>query len=107
SSRYACAHDRAADRITGGRHDGHGRSACVRLFASARTAMSAPDTFARTAGGREGRANHEQAVRLNVEQASYAYSASEQSVPTFTLGTTSFQAREREIVAILGPNASG
>jgi iron complex transport system ATP-binding protein len=47
------------------------------------------------------------AVRLNVEQASFAYAASEQSAPTFTLGATSFQARERELVAILGPNASG
>ena len=69
--------------------------------------MSAPDTFAQPAGGRAERASRKQAVRLNVEQASYAYSASEQSVPTFTLGATSFQSREREIVAILGPNASG
>jgi ABC-type cobalamin/Fe3+-siderophores transport system ATPase subunit len=69
--------------------------------------MSARDTFAQTAGVREERPGREQAVRLNVEQASYAYSASEQSVPTFTLGATSFQSREREIVAILGPNASG
>jgi len=45
--------------------------------------------------------------RLNVEQASYAYSATAQSAPTFTLGATSFQAHERELVAILGPNASG
>jgi iron complex transport system ATP-binding protein len=47
------------------------------------------------------------AERLNVEQASYAYSTSAQSAPTFTLGATSFQAHERELVAILGPNASG
>ena len=46
-------------------------------------------------------------ARLNVEQASYAYSASAQSAPTFTLAATSFQAHERELVAILGPNASG
>jgi iron complex transport system ATP-binding protein len=46
-------------------------------------------------------------VRLNVEQASFAYAASAQSAPTFTLGATTFQARERELVAILGPNASG
>ena len=46
-------------------------------------------------------------VRLNVEQASFAYAASAQDAPTFTLGATSFQARERELVAILGPNASG
>jgi iron complex transport system ATP-binding protein len=46
-------------------------------------------------------------VRLTVEQASYAYAASAQSAPTFTLGATSFQARAGELVAILGPNASG
>jgi iron complex transport system ATP-binding protein len=69
--------------------------------------MIAPDTFAQAAGGLEERANRESAVRLNVEQASFAYSATAQSAPTFTLGATSFQSREREIVAILGPNASG
>jgi len=46
-------------------------------------------------------------VRLNVEQASYAYAASAWSAPIFTLAATTFQARERELVAILGPNASG
>jgi len=47
------------------------------------------------------------AFRLNVEQASYAYSASARSAPTFSLGATTFHAREGELVAILGPNASG
>jgi ABC-type polysaccharide/polyol phosphate transport system ATPase subunit len=47
------------------------------------------------------------AVRLNVEQASFAYSANALAAPTFTLAATSFQARERELVAILGHNASG
>jgi len=47
------------------------------------------------------------AVRVNVEQASYAYGARRHAAPLFTLEATSFQAREREIVAILGPNASG
>jgi iron complex transport system ATP-binding protein len=46
-------------------------------------------------------------VRLNVEQASYAFSARKQAAPLFTLQATTFQAREREFVAILGPNASG
>ncbi len=46
-------------------------------------------------------------VRLSVEQASYAYAAGESDAPLFTLEATSFQARPREIVAILGPNASG
>lgn len=69
--------------------------------------MSTPNTFAQSSHGTGEKPNSEQTVRLNVEQASYAYSASAQSVPTFTLGMTSFQTREREIVAILGPNASG
>jgi len=46
-------------------------------------------------------------VRLSVEQVSYAYSANPSQAPLFTLETTSFQARPGEIVAILGPNASG
>ena len=46
-------------------------------------------------------------VRLSVEQVSYAYSANTSQAPLFTLETTSFQARPGEIVAILGPNASG
>jgi iron complex transport system ATP-binding protein len=69
--------------------------------------MSAHDTFAQSHRAREERMHREPEIRLNVEQASYAYSANAQAVPTFTLGATSFQAREREIVAILGPNASG
>jgi iron complex transport system ATP-binding protein len=69
--------------------------------------LNTPDTFAQFSNGSDERSKREQTVRLNVEQASYAYSTSSQSVPTFTLGMTSFQAREREIVAILGPNASG
>jgi len=46
-------------------------------------------------------------IRLSVEQASYAYTAGEYEAPLFTLEATSFQARQRELVAILGPNASG
>src|SRR5271168_1630248 len=45
--------------------------------------------------------------RLKVEQASYAYSATDRSAPTFTLGPATFEAQRRELVAILGPNASG
>ena len=46
-------------------------------------------------------------VRLSVEQVSYAYSANPAQAPLFTLEANSFQARAGEIVAILGPNASG
>jgi iron complex transport system ATP-binding protein len=46
-------------------------------------------------------------VRLKVEQVSYAYSATDRSAPEFTLGPVSFEAGQQELVAILGPNASG
>lgn len=69
--------------------------------------MSAPEAFARMEGERHQRIEREPTVRLRVEQASYAYTTGAQAAPTFTLGATSFAAREREIVAILGPNASG
>jgi iron complex transport system ATP-binding protein len=46
-------------------------------------------------------------VRLSVEQVSYAYSANPSQAPLFTLEANSFQARPGEIIAILGPNASG
>jgi iron complex transport system ATP-binding protein len=69
--------------------------------------MNARGTFAQTNGADEDRLDREPAVRLKVEQASYAYATSAATAPVFTLNATSFQAREREIVAILGPNASG
>jgi len=46
-------------------------------------------------------------VRLSVEQVSYADSPNPAQAPLFTLEATSFHARTGEIVAILGPNASG
>jgi iron complex transport system ATP-binding protein len=46
-------------------------------------------------------------VRLTVEQASYAYHSKGNTAPVFTLAATTFEARQREIVSILGPNASG
>lgn len=46
-------------------------------------------------------------VRLSVEQASHAYGATSQAAPLFTLEATTLHARQRELVAILGPNASG
>jgi iron complex transport system ATP-binding protein len=69
--------------------------------------LSAREPSTQTLGGHGESPKRVRAERLNVEQASYAYSASAQSAPTFTLGATSFQAHERELVAILGPNASG
>ncbi len=56
---------------------------------------------------REGTRRGAEQIRLSVEQASYAYTASDRHAPLFTLEATSFQARQRELVAILGPNASG
>ena len=53
------------------------------------------------------RAHAHSHVRVNVEQASYSYAARAHAAPLFTLEATTFQARERELVAILGPNASG
>jgi len=70
-------------------------------------AVSTPVTYIQGNGGAESSANGVRAVRLNVEQASYAYSPGAQAAPTFTLNSTSFQANECELVAILGPNASG
>ena len=46
-------------------------------------------------------------ARLSVEQVSYAYLPNPSQAPVFTLEATSFQVRPGEIVAILGPNASG
>jgi iron complex transport system ATP-binding protein len=42
-----------------------------------------------------------------VEQASYAYAPDPSEAPSFTLEALSFQGQPGEIVAILGPNASG
>ena len=46
-------------------------------------------------------------VRLSVEQVSYAYAPNPSQAPLFTLEAMSFQAKPGEVVAILGPNASG
>src|SRR5215510_599391 len=45
--------------------------------------------------------------RLSVDQVSYAYTPNPQQAPVFTLEATSFQAKAGEVVAVLGPNASG
>jgi iron complex transport system ATP-binding protein len=46
-------------------------------------------------------------VRLSVEQASHAYAAPDHRAPLFTLEATTLHARQSELVAIVGPNASG
>ncbi len=69
--------------------------------------MSTSNISMRAMGAGEGQEARTGSVRLNVEQASYAYSSGERGAPTFTLGATSFQAAESELVTILGPNASG
>jgi iron complex transport system ATP-binding protein len=46
-------------------------------------------------------------ARLSVEQASYVYAPNPSQAPLFTLEALSFQAKPGEIVAIVGPNASG
>jgi iron complex transport system ATP-binding protein len=46
-------------------------------------------------------------IRLSVEQASYVYAPNPSQAPLFTLEALSFQSKPGEIVAILGPNASG
>jgi iron complex transport system ATP-binding protein len=62
---------------------------------------------ARTQAAAAGAAAKPSGVRVNVEQASYSYTARRHAAPLFTLEPTSFQAKDRELVAILGPNASG
>jgi iron complex transport system ATP-binding protein len=66
------------------------------MSSSARSPLSAPD-----------RPNANPDVRLSVEQVSYAYSPNPSQAPVFTLEALSFQAKPGEIVAVLGPNASG
>lgn len=57
--------------------------------------------------GASSAADAEAAVRLLVEQVSYAYSVTDRSAPEFMLGPVSFEAGRHDLVAVLGPNASG
>jgi len=66
--------------------------------------MSSSPAFARNSSDA---ARSSADIRLSVEQVSYAYSANPSQAPLFTLEATSFQAKPGEVVAILGPNASG
>jgi iron complex transport system ATP-binding protein len=65
-------------------------------MSTARSSLPTPD-----------RPNANPDVRLSVEQVSYAYSPNPSQAPVFTLEALSFQAKPGEIVAVLGPNASG
>jgi iron complex transport system ATP-binding protein len=65
----------------------------VKLKSSATPPLAAPPAVAE--------------LRLNVEQASYSYSAADRAAPLFTLEATSLHAKRQELVAIVGPNASG
>ncbi len=69
--------------------------------------MSASTGSGASLGSQTGAAVAGPRPRLKVEQVSYAYSATDRSAPKFTLGPASFEAQQRELVAILGPNASG
>ena len=65
--------------------------------------MSASSTNTATAAAM----NAEGPIRLKVELASYAYSATDRAAPEFTLGPVSFEADKHDLIAVLGPNASG
>lgn len=69
--------------------------------------MSTPTQFSSSKASASEASRSGNDVRLSVEQVSYAYSANPSQAPLFTLEANSFQARPGEIVAILGPNASG
>ncbi len=108
AGRYPGAHRGRAHRTARRRHDGHGRRARLHLSAAPEAGVSdAGSRHARRVQPRRAGQRHAARVRVNVEQASYAYAARRQAAPLFTLEATTFQARERELVAILGPNASG
>ena len=65
---------------------------------------AATRSSSRNAGDASHAANE---LRLSVEQVSYAHAPNPQQAPIFTLEATSFQVKAGEVVAILGPNASG
>jgi iron complex transport system ATP-binding protein len=69
--------------------------------------MSAPAQHRPSFGARAFAAGASPHQRVTVEQATYAYAATDRSAPTFMLGPVSFEAKQSELVAVLGPNASG
>ena len=106
--RYSGAHRRCAHGTARRRHDGHGRRARIHLPAAPEAGMSAPSLRPRAANPAR------PAARAELRPC--ASTSSKPAMPTprdaiaaplFTLEATTFQARDRELVAILGPNASG
>ena len=69
--------------------------------------MSATAGGGTSAGAQTRPLTAEPRPRLKVEQVSYAYAATDRSAPKFILGPVTFEAQHRELIAILGPNASG
>jgi len=69
--------------------------------------VSATDRARQALAREDGATSNARRAKLVVEQVSFAYAATHRSAPAFTLGATSFEAQTREMVAILGPNASG
>lgn len=69
------------------------------------TPLRTPTPSRANPSGEQPRGNPD--IRLSVEQASYVYTPNPSQAPLFTLEALSFQAKPGEIVAILGPNASG
>src|SRR5208282_2498811 len=95
------AHRGGAHGIARWRDDGARGRSCLHLSHAAESAMSAPEERASIASPAVAIAAT-QALRLKVEQASYAYAAADRSAPKFTLGPASFEAQQHEMVAILG-----
>src|SRR5260370_620712 len=97
-------HHRRSQRTCRWRRDRRCGRPALHLPPPQEARMSAASSHARHLA-EAGRLTNE--VRLSVEQVSYAHSANPAQAPLFTLEATSFQASPGEIVAILGPNASG
>ena len=103
--RHPRAHRRRPLRAARRRHDRARGRTVVHLFTAAQIRVSSSRTMAASSTFADN--SRASDIRLSVEQVSYAYSANPSQAPLFTLEASSFQARPGEIVAILGPNASG